>query len=1133
MSFGISILFFMARFMSVVNRVWLLFVVIAWPLRAAETAKLAPTPTFAAADLEFFETKVRPILVKRCYECHSAEKADPQGGLRLDSYQAALKGGDTGKAIVPGDPKKSLLIDTINYGELYQMPPKNKLPPEEIAILTTWVEKGAPWTPETKESGNADKKFDLAERKQAHWCWQPMADPAVPSVQDVDWCRDPLDRFILAKLEQQKITPGGLAERHALVRRAAYDLTGMLPDASKPPEFLRSGTAADWERYIDELLASPRFGEHWARHWLDLARYAETYGHEFDYAIPQASRYRDYVIRAFNADVPYDQFAREQIAGDLLEKPRVDPATGLNESIVGTGFWYFGEQTHAPVDVRVHEADRVDNMLDVFSKTFLGLTVACARCHDHKFDAISTRDYYALSGILRSTREQVAYLDPHDAHRRAAAELEQHVAITRQATLQLWSKLPPDAATQLSKELEVVVDLGEKPKDEAIEKAAAENKISAERLNAWLAAIRDPETKSAGHPGWFARQALEGKDALQLWTDLAANSPAEEKRQPTLRGKDLLALPVLPNTRERDLRISWYATGPAFGDQTVIVGERALGLTDPLLLRPNTIDTRRIHPALRGVLRSKTFLIPESGELHYRIAGKNARVRVIVDGYRMDTYNGLLFKGLAFDVKNEAWHWHHQKGDLKKYAGQRAHLELIDEGDGWIAFDEVRATAPSNTGFNRQLEELFLLTYDRDQLKTPNGWAKRYLKALNSTLSAAREKRLAGPRWELFAWLNKHRLLPLDTADTDELKETLSENAARVSELVNSLPPLAQALAASDGDSWNDPVYIRGNPKTLGETVPRQMLTALADKEPVPFPDGHCGRLELAQQVTDAKNPLFARVIVNRLWHHLFGRGIVATVDNFGVLGQRPTHPELLDRLATDFQRDGYSIKRMLRRIMLSRTYQATAAANPAGDQADPANDLLHKQRMKRISGEALRDMLLQLSGRLDTKMYGPPVPVHLTPFMQGRGRPGESGPLDGDGRRSIYLAVRRNFLSPLELAFDKPMPTSAIGRRNVSNVPAQALILLNDPFVRQQCERWAERMLADKSLTTEQRLTRMSELAWNRAATKDELGALQALLKMQADTLGIPAAQAETNALVWADAAQVLVNSKEFLFVP
>lgn len=1118
---------------AAIRHALLLLLALTTSVCAEDKDKPATAKTFAAADLEFFEAKVRPILVKRCYECHSAEKADPQGGLRLDSHAAAMKGGDTGKAIVPGDPKKSLLIDTINYGELYQMPPKNKLPPEEIAILTTWVEKGAPWTPETEKSGANAKVFDLAARKKAHWCWQPVADPPLPPVKSLDWCLDPLDRFILAKLEQQQIAPAGIAERHALVRRAAYDLTGLLPDPAKPPEFLRTGKTADWERYIDELLASPRFGEHWARHWLDLARYAETYGHEFDYVIPQASRYRDYVIRAFNADVPYDQFAREQIAGDLLEKPRVDPATGLNESIVGTGFWYFGEQTHAPVEVRVHEADRIDNMLDVFSKTFLGVTVACARCHDHKFDAISTRDYYALSGILRSTREQVAYLDPHDAHRRTAAELEQHVSVVRQASLQLWSKLPADAATQLSKELEVVVALGAKPTPAEIQKAAAEQKIPAARIEAWLAAIRDPETKNADHPGWFARMALEGKDALQLWTDLAAKSLPEEKRVPTARAKDLLALPVLPNTRERDLRVSWFANGQAFGDQIVQVGERALGEPSAPLLRPGTIDSRRIHPALRGVLRSKTFLIPESGELHYRLAGKNARVRVVVDGYRMDAYNALLFRGLAFDVKNESWHWHHQRGDLKKYAGQRAHLELIDDGDGWIAFAEVRDKAPSDEAFDRGLENLFLLTYDRDQLKTPNGWAKRYLKALNSTISAGREKRLTGSRWELFAWLNKHQLIPSEAADVAELQEALQQSSAQMKRLVEQLPPLQQALAAADGDSWNDPVYVRGNPKTVGDLVPRQFLSALQKIDATPFAEGHCGRLELAEQVTNPQSPLFSRVIVNRLWHHLFGRGIVATVDNFGVLGQLPTHPELLDRLATDFQRDNYSIKRMIRRIMLSRTYQLSAASNPPGEERDPGNELLHKQRMKRVTGEALRDMLLQLAGKLDAKMYGSAVPAHLTPFMQGRGRPKESGPLDGDGRRSVYLSVRRNFLSPLEMAFDKPMPTSAIGRRNVSNVPAQALILLNDPFVRQQCERWAERVLADIGTTADQKLARMGELAWNRKPSDEEVKALRKLLLTQAETLGIAADKAESNPQLWADVAQVLVNSKEFLFVP
>ncbi|MGC4003742.1 MAG: DUF1549 domain-containing protein [Pirellulales bacterium] len=422
----------------------------------------------------------------------------------MDSRAAALKGGDTQPAVVPGDvdPKKSLLIDTINYGELYQMPPKGKLPPEEIAILTKWVASGAPWPHEVAAEGADAKKFDLEARKKSHWCWQPIADPAPPTVRDAGWPADPLDRFVLAKLEAASLRPTPDADRRALVRRVYYDLHGMAPP-DVDPEFVRTGKSEDWASLIDELLASPRYGEHWARHWLDLARFAETYGHEFDYPIHNAWRYRDYVIRAFNADVPYDRFAREQIAGDLEDRPRFDPATGFNESIVGTGFWYFGEQTHAPVDVRQHDADRVDNMVDVYGKTFLGLTIACARCHDHKFDAIATKDYYAITGILRGTREQQAYLDPHEAHARSAAELRQHVDAAREATLDHWAVVPIDAPTQLARELATVLALGPKPSDADLNAAATREKLDPARLGRWLAALRGKETAERDHPAWF------------------------------------------------------------------------------------------------------------------------------------------------------------------------------------------------------------------------------------------------------------------------------------------------------------------------------------------------------------------------------------------------------------------------------------------------------------------------------------------------------------------------------------------------------------------------------------------------------------------------------------------------------
>src|SRR5262245_40597587 len=398
------------------------------------------------ASVEFFEKQIRPILVARCYECHSEKAEKLKGGLRLDSRAAALKGGDTGPAIVPGKPKESLLIDAINYGELYQMPPKSRLPAEEIVALTKWVEMDAPWPQDSAATtAIASAGFDLAKRKAEHWCWQPIQRQQVPTIANPkSKIQNPIDAFILSRLEAAGLTPAPPADPRIIIRRAYFDVVGLPPPAKEVDAFLAVSQShrpsvspsdgqdreterqRDGEKYaalIDRLLASPQFGERWARHWLDLVRYAESRGHEFDYNTPNAFEYRDYVIRALNADVPYDQFVIEHVAGDLLERPRLHPRDAFNESIIGTGFWFLGEWVHSPVDIRKDECDRIDNMLDVFSKTFLGVTVACARCHDHKFDAISQRDYYALAGYLQSSSYRLTRFEQGENDRRIAAQL--------------------------------------------------------------------------------------------------------------------------------------------------------------------------------------------------------------------------------------------------------------------------------------------------------------------------------------------------------------------------------------------------------------------------------------------------------------------------------------------------------------------------------------------------------------------------------------------------------------------------------------------------------------------------------------------------------------------------------------
>ncbi|MBA3938644.1 MAG: DUF1549 domain-containing protein, partial [Planctomycetes bacterium] len=391
---------------------------LALPARAADSA----------ADLEFFESKVRPILAGSCYKCHSQKSEKLKGGLYVDSRAGLITGGDTAPAIVPGNPAKSLLIEAVAYTNPdLQMPPKTRLSAQQIADLTAWVQRGAPWpaeaAPTTADAG-LKKPFDIAGRKKEWWAWQPIAAPTAPAVADAAWCHGDIDRFILAKLQEEHLQPAPAADRRTLIRRLSFDLIGLPPTPAEVEAFVADPGARAVADVVDRLLASPRFGERWGRHWLDLVRYADSRGHEFDYAIPNAWQYRDYVIRAFNADLPYDRFLTEQIAGDLLPQPRTNPDQGFNESVLGTGFWLLGEGVHSPVDIRQDQADRVDNMIDVLGKTFMGLTIACARCHDHKFDAIAAKDYYALAGMIESSTYRQVRFETDLPHRAIADQLQ-------------------------------------------------------------------------------------------------------------------------------------------------------------------------------------------------------------------------------------------------------------------------------------------------------------------------------------------------------------------------------------------------------------------------------------------------------------------------------------------------------------------------------------------------------------------------------------------------------------------------------------------------------------------------------------------------------------------------------------
>jgi hypothetical protein len=535
--------------------------------------------------------------------------------------------------------------------------------------------------------------------------------------------------------------------------------------------------------------------------------------------------------------------------------------------------------------------------------------------------------------------------------------------------------------------------------------------------------------------------------------------------------------------------------------------------------------------AVGGVLRAgRTLCTPafkiSTGKVFYLVKG-SGRAYAAVNSHALiaGPLHGQLVKPIE---AGNSFRWVVQ--DLTRYRGQHAHLEFTPTGVADFAVAMVVQSENTPEPLDRPDQALVKFLSDRDA-GSLTSLARAYQKMIGEVVKRLADDRLIGSAEaanyaRLANWLLQRADLftPVKDAVPKRLASASRGFAARQAKLVAQIKNESRlALAMLDGTGLDEQVFLRGSPKTLGEVVRRRFLEALAGPKPLRVRRGS-GRLELARQMTDpAINPFLARVIVNRLWHHLFGRGIVASVDNFGVLGERPTHPELLDHLADRFIKESWSVKKMIHRLVLSASYQMTSSANGSGDHGDPGNLLLQRMRIRRLGGEAIRDSILAVSGRLDQRISGPSVPVFLTPFLEGRGRPA-SGPLDGAGRRSLYLAVKRNFLSPFLIAFDTPIPFSTVGRRTVSNVPAQALILMNDPFVHQQAQRWAEQVLS-RAGTTKERIALMYQQAFSRPATEEEVGACVDFLNRQE-----PKNLEDVH--VWADLAHVLFNAKEFIFL-
>ena len=1120
-----------------------------------------------------FLLEVKPILVRRCYACHGPDPDGRAADLRLDDRADAIRERDGIRVIVPGRADESELLRRIlpDHPEDRMPPTGEGLTTEEIDVLRRWIDQGAGY--------------------RRHWSFEPVRDPTPPEVRS-DWSglvREPIDRFLLERIEQAGLEPAGDATPSEQLRRLAFDLTGLPPDPEDVVAFERDPSDRNWDGFVERYLASPDFGERWARHWMDLVRYAETCGHEFDYPIADAWRYRDYLIRALNDDVPYDRLLREHLAGDLLD-PRIDPETGIDQSVLGTAFYHFHQAVHGPVDVRQDQLERIDNQIDVMTKAFTGMTVSCARCHDHKFDPISQADYYGFVGYLQGSRRTRTYLDPQGRLESARAEIE---SIREAAALDLALAAERADSDPLAPRFDAVRS--------AVVPAGTPGSVPTERMlfdfdrpdfAPWVALgdafARGPQTRDQVRSAF--RETFRGEHMLNTCDDRPGGGGDEGTgtlTSPIFPIEDPVIVVTLSGGRHPDgtcvellvdgkvvrtatghsdvvlrevewdvtdllgrparIRIADRETGPWGHVVVEDVRTRAIpgfdgslrepleviastietdtdgaaawigALNDPVLATPGhplrpwalvstpeqvdapepdrildhgegravwfdegqawprstdrVLDSGTIDGRLRGTLRSRTFTL-EHDHLMVRARGRGT-VRLIVDGFMMDQFNPLLFEGLIQSVNDRDWRILTMR--TAAYVGRTAWIELIDDTDDalevdWIVLDDDHAARPASSP-----------TF------TPS-WSDV----------------------DVLGWLEHHGLRGRVPEGVDGLLDSRSRLQETIRARVPELGIPARALAMHDGEASIQPVLVRGDHEIPGAPAPRGFIAEISGDLVVEAPGS--GRLELAEAILDPGNPLTARVAVNRLWHHLTGRGIVGTTDDFGALGSMPTHPDLLDHLATDLGTD-WSLKRMIGRIVRSSAYRRSSTPPIASVAVvDPVNDLLSHARIRRLQAETIRDAILSVSGRLEPVRYGPPVPIHLTDFMAGRGRPGRSGPLDGDGRRSIYLEVRRNFPNPFLSVFDLPVPTTTTGNRNVSNVPAQSLTLMNDPFVHAMSRVWGDRAAREDDLE------RLWRTAFSRAGTPEELRSARAFIE-----------ESETVEDGWSELCHVLINAKEF----
>ena len=838
---------------------------------------------FAADSTELFEKKVRPVLVAKCQGCHGGK--EPRAGLDLTSGAGFTRGTDSGPVVDPNNVGESRLLKAISYLDRIKMPPTGRLAESEVEAITEWVRSGARW-PGTQQQQTTVTTRGYSRAQKAFWSFQPLRRVEPPAVKNTVWARTPIDKFLLAKLEEKGLSPAPEADRLTFLRRATYDLTGLPPTDNEIQAFLSDNSAEAYERVVERLLGSPRYGEKWGRNWLDVARYADSTGADEDHRYVHSWRYRDYVIDAFNKDTPYNQFLREQIAGDLLPPP---PGEEVNaRGTVATGFLALGPKLIAEQDKPKMFYDIVDEQIEVMGKGVLGLTIACARCHDHKFDPISTKDYYALASIFASTKQ--------------LAKLEGTVSKL------FFAPLSDKATAQAWEDHQKKIEDKQKQIDEVVGQEARVYRDSlAPRLAEYMVAAR--QIYELNQP------PAEGlnRDVLDRW--VAYLKPSRERRVHLERWQNAQ-------------RQQWEAVAREY--------------------QTSLIATARHRAEAQAAWKKQAEAAKAEGKT--------------------------------------------PPPAPQFFAGDDRYFTEVTSGKGPFALPEK----------------------DKDAVFT----------------AAGRER---------------HSAL---------LAEMKAIKASAPPE-----PPFACGLA--EGNIIDQPVFHRGNVDAKGEIVPKRFPIVLAGENQPAIKQGS-GRRELAEWLASENNPLPARVMANRIWQWHFGEGLVRTPSNFGITGERPSHPELLDWLATEFIRQGWSIKKMHRLIMNSAAYRMSSITDPVKQEKDADNRLLSRFSMRRLTVEEMRDSLLAIDGSLDGTMGGN--------MLSGQGTDKEfsddrkSLNPDQSKRRMVYLPLRRSNLPSMLNLFDFGDATTHTENRSQTNVAPQALFMMNSQFVTERATNLVKRLHAEPS---------------------------------------------------------------------